>query len=232
MSTPRQLTFDLPVVESRDRGDFFVAPSNAIAFDSLEAWRSWPNAVFLLIGGPGTGKSHLARIWQENAGALALSPSALADADIAGLAHRPVLLDDADRLAGDASAEEALFHLLNAMRAEAQPLLLTAAAPPRDWQLGLPDLASRLAAIPSARIEPPDEALLAAVLVKLFADRQIAVAPNVIGYLTPRMERSLAFAARLVRALDQAALREGRAVSRTLAARVLETLDNPPETGA
>ena len=232
MRKPEQLTFALPVAENRSRGDFFVAPSNALALRMIENWRDWPSGRLLLTGPEGAGKSHLARIWQAESGALALGPEALAGADIPALAARPVLIDDADRLAGDRALEEALFHLHNALGAAGPALLLTARTPPRDWPLILPDLASRLAAMPACRLQAPDESLLAAVLVKLFADRQLAAPPSTIAYLTPRMERSLAAAARIVAEIDRIALAEKREVGRRLAARVLEALDKDREPGA
>ena len=232
MSAPEQLTFALPVAENRARGDFFVAPSNALAFQMLENWHDWPGGKLILIGPQGAGKSHLAAIWQASAQARALTPDRLAGADIAALAAGNVLLDDAEELAGNPASEEALFHLHNALQARGNALLLCAASPPRDWPLSLADLRSRLDAMATCHIEPPDESLLAAVLVKLFADRQIAVPPNVIAYLTPRMERSLEAAARIVEMLDQLALAEKRDVSRALAARALERLDKARPAGA
>ncbi len=232
MTRPQQLTFSLPVAENRSRGDFFVAPSNALALRMIENWRDWPSGRLLLTGPEGAGKSHLADIWQAESGAEALVPEALAGTDIPALAARPVLIDDADRLAGDRALEEALFHLHNALAARGQALLLTARTPPRDWPLALPDLASRLASMPACRLEAPDEALLAAVLVKLLADRQLVAPPSVIAYLTQRMERSLAAAARIVAEMDRIALAEKREIGRRLAARVLEALDKDREPGA
>ena len=235
MPGPQQLTFALPVAEDRSRGAFFVAPSNALALRMLEEWQDWPAGKLILIGPQGAGKSHLAGIWQSSAGAQAIPPAALESADIAALATGNVLLDDAEQVAGEPAAEEALFHLFNALQAQGHALLLTARTPPRDWGLNLPDLQSRLSATATCRIGTPDQSLLAAVLVKQFADRQLVVPPNVISYLTPRMERSLDTAARLVAGIDRLALAEKRAVSRQLAARALaalEALDNAPEAGA
>ena len=232
MPGPEQLTFALPVAESRARGDFFVAPSNALAFQMLENWQDWPTGKLILIGPEGAGKSHLAGIWLANSEALEVAPKALANADISALASRNILLDDCDHLAGDRAYDEALFHLHNALQARGNALLLCARTPPRDWGTALADLQSRLEAIATCRIGAPDQSLLAAVLVKLFADRQIAVPPNVIAYLTPRMERSLKSAAQLVDTIDKIALAEKREISRKLAAQALEMLDKDAGQGA
>ncbi len=232
MRAPRQLPLDLPARESRSRGDFLQAPSNALALRAIEAWRDWPEGRLMLVGPEGAGKSHLTRAWADLSGAREVAAAALADSDIAGLATGPVAVEDADRIAGDAAAEEALFHLYNAMASAGLPLLITARGAPRDWGLGLADLHSRLATVPITRIEAPDEALLAAVLVKLFEDRQIAVAPNVITYLVPRMERSLAAAARLVAEIDHRALSERRPVGIGVARAVLKALDKPGQADA
>lgn len=223
---PRQMTFDLPVRQARGRDDFFVAPANALALATLDAPEGWPLGRMLLIGPEGAGKSHLAAIWSSERGGVAvLAAAGLTNDDAPRLAQAgAAVLEDAQALAGNAVGEEALFHLLNLMAAEGGQLLLTANAPPRDWGLGLPDLKSRLEATALVRISPPDEALLAAVLVKLFADRQLVVPGHVIAWLVPRMDRSLGQARRLVVALDARALAENRAVTRAMAAEVLDSL--------
>ncbi|MEZ5687090.1 MAG: DnaA/Hda family protein [Paracoccaceae bacterium] len=221
----RQLAFDLPLKQAQGREDFFVAPANALALATLDAPQGWPGRRMLLIGPEGAGKSHLAQIWADAEGALLLAATDLAEADIPTLATRAVVLEDAEAIAGNPDAEEALFHLYNLAQAEGGTLLLTARMPPRDWGIVLPDLASRMQALASVRISPPDDALLTAVLVKLFNDRQLTVAPQLIDWLVTRMDRSLATARRLVAALDARALAEGRKISRQLAGEVLDSLD-------
>lgn len=217
----RQLTFDLPLREARGRGDFFVSDSNATALAAIDGWQGWPGRKLVLSGPAGAGKSHLAAVWAEMSGAAVVEAADLAGADLSGFAGRSLVIEDADRLAGDAAAERAAFHAHNLVLAEGGSLLLTARTAPSRWGLALPDLRSRMEGTPVVAIEPPDEALLAAVLVKLFADRQIAAPPNLIDWLVPRIERSFAAARDAVALIDAAALSEGRPVSRTLAARVL-----------
>lgn len=219
----RQLAFDLPAAEGYAAEDFFISPSNALAHAAVADWRNWPSGKLVLVGPAGAGKTHLVHLWAGLSGAVILSAADLAGADLPALAATgAVAVDDAEAVAGDPAAEAALFHLHNLLAGEGA-LLVTAATPPRDWHLTLPDLASRLQAAPVARIAPADDALLSAVLVKLFADRQIAVAPNLIPYLVTRMDRSLAAARRVVAALDARALAEGRAISRNTAAAVLDS---------
>jgi chromosomal replication initiation ATPase DnaA len=214
----RQLAFDLPGREAMTRADFFVAPSNALALQAIEGWEGWPGRKMVLVGPEGSGKTHLAHVWATMAGAVILPASALADADVAALAGARVVVENADRL-GD--AEAALFHLHNVVTGTGA-LLLTAQTPPRDWGLTLADLISRVQAAPVARLEAPDDALLSAVLVKLFADRQIAVPPNLIPYLISRMPRSISAARTLVADLDARALAAGRPITRALAGDVLD----------
>lgn len=221
--TPRQLSLDLPVRTALGREDFFVSPANRTALAALDGWRDWPEGKLALVGPEGAGKTHLAHVWAAETGAVACAMAALPKADIPALASAPaIVVEDAPR--GGAEAETALFHLHNEARARGAALLVTARTPPATWQLGLPDLASRMATLPVARIEAPDDALLTAVLVKLFADRQIAPPPAVLGYLVSRMPRSLAMAGALVEALDRASLEQGRKVSRLLAAEILDKL--------
>lgn len=222
----RQLTFDLPAKPSLGRGDFFVSPANAVAVATIEAWRDWPKRMLVLTGPPGAGKTHLAHVWADLAGARLLEASRLPHEDPDTLATGPLALEDAERVAGHAAAEESLFHLHNLAQARGHPLLFTAEAAPRRWGLALPDLASRMEACAVAEIGAPDDDLLAAVLVKLFSDRQIAVPPNLVKYLVERIPRSFAEAARIVDTLDHAALAERRPVTRDLARRIMDKRDN------
>jgi chromosomal replication initiation ATPase DnaA len=219
----RQLAFDLPVGEAYRRADFFISPANAEALSCVEAWRDWPAGKMLLIGPIGAGKTHLAHLWAETAGAKIIAARNLLGYDLPMLARSPVAVEDADLIAQNREAETALFHLHNLMAAQGQGLLVTAASPPRDWGLCLPDLKSRLQAASLVSLAPPDDALLSAVLVKLFADRQITVPPNLISFLILRMDRSIAAARDLVAILDARALAMGRPVTRTLAAEVLDS---------
>lgn len=221
-----QLAFDLPVRAAHGRDDYFVSPANALTLAALDGWRDWPQGRMLLVGPAGAGKTHLAHVWAAGIGARMLPVSALGFADLLALAAGPVVIDDADHCAAEADLETALFHLHNLAVAQGVPLLLTAARPVRDWGLCLPDLASRLTAIPVTRLAAPDDALLSAVLVKLFADRQITVTPTLIAYLASRMDRSFAAAGALVAALDAKALTEGRAITRAMAAALLDS-DRP-----
>lgn len=176
----------------------------------------------LLVGPAGAGKTHLAHIWAADTGARLVAATALANADLPALAQTAICVEDAEAVAGKPDAEAALLHLHNMAAEHGSPLLLTAATPPRDWGLALPDLASRMQAAPLARLDAPDDALLSAVLAKLFADRQIAVPANLIPWLINRMDRSFAAARTLVAALDATALAQCRPVTRQLAAEVLD----------
>jgi len=218
-----QMAFDLPVRSATGREDFFVSPSNAVAVAQIEAWRDWPQRKLVLVGPEGAGKTHLAHVWAAASGAEIIAAADLPGAGIEALAaHGAVAVEDADQIAGDRAAEEALFHLHNLILAEGGALMLTARTAPRQWPLVLPDLRSRLEATASATLEAPDDALLAAVLVKLFADRQIAVPPRLISYLVGRMDRSFAAAQALVADLDRRALETGRKISERLAAELLD----------
>lgn len=219
----RQLAFDLPAHANLTRADFVISPANALALAAVEGWRDWPLAKMVLTGPPGAGKTHLAAIWADLAGAQTIAAADLAGADLAALADTGVVaVEDADRIAGDRAAETALFHLHN-MLAQGGTLLVTAQTPPRDWGLTLPDLLSRMQAAALTRLEAPDDALLSGVLTKLFADRQIAVPPALVPWLVARMPRTIGAARALVAALDSRALAEGRPVTSRLAAEVLDS---------
>lgn len=221
----RQLAFDLPPADGFARSDFFVSPANALALATVEGWHDWPGGKLLLTGPEGAGKTHLAHIWAAATDALILPADELAGADLPRLAQiGAVVVEDVHQLAGHRAGEVALFHLHN-MITPAGRLLMTAPAPARDWGLGLADLKSRVEAAQIARLGAPDDALLSAVLVKLFADRQVAVPPALIAWMVPRMERSIAAARALVAGLDAHALALGRPITRALAAAHLNSFD-------
>ena len=217
----RQLTFDLPVRTALGRGDFFVSAANTQALARISDWASWPLGKLALVGPEGAGKTHLAHVWAEAAGGRVLTAQDLTGLDVTEIMV-PVAVDEADTLPRE--LETPLFHLHNHLASQRLPLLLVGRDAPARWDIALPDLKSRLEAADVTRIDAPDDALLAAVLVKLFADRQLLVAPQVIDWLLPRIERSFAFAQRLVAELDEEALAEGRAVTRPVASRVLARL--------
>lgn len=219
---PEQLTFDLPARPALGRDDFFVSPANAAAIASVENWRNWPGRKLLICGGKGAGKTHLAHVWAADSGARVLRARDLATLDVARtVAETPELaVEDIDTISGNPDAERALFHLHNLTLAEGGSLLLSAArTPPR---FDLKDLQSRVDGTLRARILPPDDALLAAVLVKLLADRQIGITAPAVSYIARRMERSLASAGDLVAALDAASLSQNRPITRELARAVLD----------
>jgi len=218
-----QLVFELPPNAALGRDAFFVSPSNALAVARLERWLEWPDRRLVLSGPKGAGKSHLAAIWASETAAAVVEGADMTPDSIAALGGKGhVMVENADQVAGHAPREVALFHLYNLMNSDAGHLLLTASRPPALWQVGLPDLASRLQSLSVVSLEAPDDALLSALLVKLFADRQVSVSPQLVAYLVGRMERSAQAAQDLVRRLDQAALAEKRPLTRHLAARVLD----------
>ena len=213
---PRQLAFALGHAESLAREDFLAGRSNEVALALIERWPDWPNRMMVLVGGEGAGKSHLAAIWAEIAGARVAAARTLEAASLpAALATGALVLED---LVEDGFDERALFHLINLVREEGAFVLATARTQPAGWRIAVPDLASRLRALPVVELASPDDTLLRAVIVKLFADRQLAVEESLVAYLATRIERSFAAARRAVEVLDREALRLKRPVTRTLAA--------------
>lgn len=220
--TLRQLTFDLGRPAALARAAFVPGAANAVALAAIDGWAAWPQGRMALAGPAGAGKTHLAHIWAAQAGARVAGPADLTEAAVPALAGAPCALDAAEAVAGDAAQERALFHLLNLSRETGQPLLLTGRAAPARWPVALPDLKSRLAALPLTEIGAPDDALLTAVYEKLFADRQVSVAKADIAYLVTRAPRGFAAAAALVDRLDRQALADKSNIRGPLIRRVLE----------
>lgn len=211
----RQLRLRLERGSAHSADEFVRGPSNAEAVAALEAWPAWREGCLALVGPKGAGKSHLARVWARAAGALELNPD---HPDIAAAAGRPVLLEDADR----GFSTEGLFHLINLAAREGCGLLLTARTRPATWHTALPDLRSRLNALPVAEIGAPDDEVLEGALRKLFRDRNIRPPEEIYAYLLTRMGRSIPDAEEVVRRLDEAGEEGFRPVTRVLARQILE----------
>jgi chromosomal replication initiation ATPase DnaA len=219
VSHPRQLALALEHPESFAREDFLSGPSNAAGLALIESWPEWPNCAMVLVGPEGSGKSHLAAIWAEESGARFLAARSLTASNLPGAFATGALVVE-DAAAGEFE-ERALFHLLNLAREEQAFVLITARTAPAGWSIALRDLSSRLKALPVVTIVAPDDALLRAVLVKLFADRQLVIEENLVSYVVMRIERSFAAARAVAARLDQEALRQKRPLTRALAAEIL-----------
>ena len=216
---PRQLALALPHAESLSRDNFLEGPANAAGLALVESWPEWPNRIMLLVGPEGSGKSHLAAIWAEQAGARSASAHALTAAAVPGaLATGALVVED---LKSSDFDDRALFHLMNLAREDQAYVLITARSPPSAFPIELRDLRSRLRAIPTVLLLPPDDQLFRALIVKFCADRQLAVDETVVSYLATRIERSYAAARQAIELLDAEALRLGRPVTRALAAELL-----------
>lgn len=206
MTKPEQLPFDLGHHAALGREDFFVSASNRDALAWIDRWPDWPAPLLIVYGPPASGKTHLLKVWRG----MASDPA------------RRVAIDNADFLTGEASAEKEIFHLYNTMKEKGGHLLVTASRPPREWNVTLPDLKSRLLAAPAVALGAPDEDLMAAVMTKLFSDRQLAVPQEVIGFVLPRIERSFAALRDLAEKIDRKALSEKRPVTIPFARELLQ----------
>ncbi|WP_029355515.1 chromosomal replication initiator protein DnaA [Bosea sp. 117] len=219
----RQLPLDLPHTESRARSDFLEGETNRQALALIDAWPAWPAPAMALVGPPGAGKSHLAALLAARAGANPVSAVGLTAEQVPGaLAGGLAVIEDIDRAPLD---EAALFHLLNLAREQGASVLLTARETPASLaaRLATRDLASRLRAVPVVEIAAPDDVLLGAIALKLFADRQIVPDEGLVGFILLRIERSVAALREVVAELDREALARKRPVTRALASEVLRS---------
>ena len=219
---PRQLPLDLRHAPGLSRDDLIVSPANASAVTLIDRWPDWPSQVAVLAGPAGSGKSHLGAIWREMSSAIACDAGQIGEDAVDAAERGPVFIDN---LAEAALDERGLFHLINAIRGGGQHLLLASRRFPAAWGVKLPDLASRLKAAATVEIGEPDDQLLAGVITKLFADRQVEVEPHVVQYLVRRIERSLSTAIRVVERLDRAALEQKSRITRALAIEAVTALD-------
>lgn len=230
--SPRQMPMQMALPADFTPERFITAPCNAQAHAILSAdgWNGtqWPAGKLVLTGPEGSGKTHLLHIWAEANSATYLSaetldtlaPDTLCDSGA-------VALDDAEALAQSPARQIAAFHLHNLLAERKGRFLLAARRPVRDWGLQLPDLLSRLQASQHVALTAPDDALLAGVLEKLFADRQLRISDKLIPFLVLRMERSLGAAQQIVARLDAESLARKSAITRQLAADVMQMSPDP-----
>ncbi len=219
MNVKRQLALDLGHRPAFGRDDFLVAPGNAEAVAHVDRWPEWVGHALAIFGPPGCGKSHLAHVFALRAAAVVVAPGDVKESSVASLieSSSSLVIENGEAV----SDPRALFHLFNAMKEKSGHLLLTSREPPSRWSVALPDLKSRLAAVQAVRIDAPDDAMIEAVLVKLFADRQLSVNPDVISYMVRRMDRSFASARRIVDLADTESLAGQRPISVPLIKSVL-----------
>ncbi|MGD0635242.1 MAG: DnaA/Hda family protein [Beijerinckiaceae bacterium] len=227
-SSARQLTFDLTRAPAFEAEDFLVSSSNEEAFGLIDLWPEWPAPMLILTGPAGSGKSHLAAIWARRAQARILRPDEVLEPETLAR-DAAVLIEDCDR---PRWPEAALFHLINLLKETGGSLLLTARQKPDLWGIATPDLLSRLRLAPTASIGEPDSALIRAVLVKLFTDRQIRIEEDVIAYAALHLDQSLEEAARFVQAVDEAALSAGRRITKPLAIAAIAAMRGEQAGGA
>jgi chromosomal replication initiation ATPase DnaA len=199
---------------ARGRADFVVSAANAAALKQLDAWPLWHGGVLALVGPEGSGKTHLAEAWASRAAARRIVHGEAQRASAPGA----TLVEDADR----ALSDDELFHLINAAGADGVTLLLTSRLRPVDWPFRLPDLRSRLAAMPVAELHPPDDVVLAAVMQKLFRERGIEPPADLIEFLLRRIERSVPAAQKVVALLDEEGAAQQRDINRSFARQLLE----------
>jgi len=218
--TPRQLPLDLPIETRLEVEDFVISSSNEVAYQFMEKWPDWPDRVLLLTGPEASGKSHLAAVWAAKSRAWIEKASDIKLDRVPHLVSSGALvIEDCDRSVLD---EHALFHLINAARERGTYLLLTARTGPNEWGLQTKDLLSRLRLAPEVKIDGPDDALLNAVLFKLFIDRQLVIDTTIITFIQSRIERSIAAARDFVERLDREGLARGKPITRALAAQLLK----------
>jgi chromosomal replication initiation ATPase DnaA len=224
-AVPEPLVLNLPHRPALALEDFLVGASNEAAVALVDGWPNWTARAAIVVGPTGSGKSHLTNVWRLKSGAGSLVASSLTEEAVAEMERTgAIAIEDLDRGISD---ERVFFHLLNLTKEKGYALLATSRTAPGDLSVALPDLRSRLRALPMVRIDPPGDDVLKAVLVKLFTDRQLTPEPHVITHLALHMERSFEAALQLVESCDQLALSRQRSVTRAIAAEALERLRAP-----
>ncbi len=233
-----QLALDFPHRPSLGREDFLVSPCNQEAVALVEQWPNWPYFALCIYGPTGSGKTHLANVFANNVANLTNYPYRIPFIRSEQLnidkchelfeQNRCLVVEDLQNL----QDEEALFHLYNMYRDEGGNILFTSNLAPARLSFQLPDLRSRMNIVPTAEIKRPDDELLSALLIKLFADRQIIPTPEIISYMLDNMLRSFEFARKLVTEVDNVSLRRKRAITIPVVKEALNNLTAAPQQGS
>lgn len=217
MQQPRLFEFRMG---ERSPDTLVVAEANRDAARLLTDWRAWPGNALALIGPPGSGKTHIALAWLLEAGARQLSPLASPDEGARAFqdAGGRLVLDDVDR----ARDEAMLWRVLDLAKREGGAMLLVGETGPATWPVAIPDLRSRLAALPVARLGEPDEALMDVVLRRICREQFIQLSDDAAKFLVRRLPRTFEAARQWAAALDEELERGARPVSLKLARKAYE----------
>ena len=205
-----QIAMDLGLPPSYHSDDFVVSSSNRLAYDYVVRWPQWDSPFLWIYGPPACGKTHLLHILAEKARVPVHSQldTSISSLELFG-SNNLLILDDI-RIQ---KAEETLFHAINFAKEKGYSILFSHRQPPARLELMLPDLASRLRAIPTAAITDPDDVVLQAVMVKQLADRQLSVPPEVVQFILKRIDRSCLAVFEIVERMDRASLEQGRTIT-------------------
>ncbi|WP_417519539.1 HdaA/DnaA family protein [Minwuia sp.] len=218
---PEQLIIQFAQTTTYAQDQFLPADCNRRALARILDTSGWTDHALIIHGPPRCGKTHLSHIWAAlNDGHLINGVDLTFDA-VPGLSGRSIVVENAE----NAEDPRVLFHLYNLQREDRGRLLMVSRRPPAGWGYDLPDLTSRIAATPTEEIIQPGEDLLGPLLVKLAADRQMVLPPDVVQYMLKRLERSFAAAERIVKALDDAALKTQQRISLPLARKIMDGTD-------
>ncbi len=214
-----QLIFDLPCYPAIGTEDFFVSKANSLAFDVVQNWANWNDRRVLITGGKGSGKTHLSHVWANLSGAKFIELNNQ-EQDLSNI--KTLIIENIDLIISIPTFEEKLFHLLNFAKQLDIYVLMTSSVAASRLGVQLLDLSSRLQATEHFPIYPPDDALLSAVLVKQFSDRQINISPGLIEYILKRITRSLSSVSNFVVSLDNLMMKTKKGPSRAMISEVLD----------
>ena len=217
-----QLSFSLPKKETLDRDNYFVSQANQGAVSLIEDWINWPSRKLILVGSEGSGKTHLGHLWASEVGATIINATTLMEQQVSELSKAPVLVEDINEIQRNQPVEIVLFHLHNLLYSEGHSLLMTSQILPGRLSFSLKDLQSRIEASIIAKLHPVDDDLLGAILIKMFADRQIYFSDKLLTYVLSRVERSYTAAKLFVEEVDSKAMAESRVIGKKLVRDILE----------
>jgi hypothetical protein len=178
-----QIALPLDWPQSQGESRLIVSEANRDAFEHFRKWSLWPVKATMLAGPRRSGRSLLARGFVERVGGR--------------------LIDRADR-----ADEEELFHAWNAAQESGRPLVMIVDRAPPEWEIGLPDLRTRIAVTPVTRIGEPDDRLFQALIQLHFADRGLHIPAEALRFMSERLHRDYWTLERAVEAVDRYAIAE------------------------
>ena len=206
-----QEVFDFNKIEKLDWSDFVESRENYGAVSYLTKWPDWSSNGLIITGNHGVGKSHLAALWGQSANAVYVLKNSL------GFNPRDLFDNDCnfiiDNFRNFLEDQDWLFHFYNIAKEKNRFFLILDVLPPKQWNISLADLNSRIMTLPVINIPDHSDELLFKVIKKLLRDYDMSISDETIEYILETSERNISHISYVLKTLDKLALQQKKNVN-------------------